>query len=391
MTHYALLREKKVYSYGLLAALCLLAAVEKLSAVLNTIAIERDWVVVIAGDNDDHLRQLNSQMRRIDLFCKLVGPLVVAFVDAASTSIAIIVTGALTLLSVPVEYFAIARVHRAIPALSELKVATADPTTQPPHHALRHRILRSCQTAWASTKIYTHHPAFLPSLALALLYLTVLSFAGQMITYLLSLGVNSGTIAILRGVAAVFEMSATWLGPILMQRIGTVRAGIWFINWQIFCVGVACLCLWIDANSIVAAAGTVAAVIASRVGLWGFDLSVQIIVQEEVESAHRGAFSSQEFALQNTFELLSFASTIVFSRPAQFKYPATISAAAVGLAGVLYAAFVRKRRGHLVHLSSCLDRAHVGGKRGWSRVAQEVEVEDGEERGGHELEVREGE
>ncbi|KAK1063710.1 hypothetical protein LTR33_012237 [Friedmanniomyces endolithicus] len=373
MTYFVTLRESERYSYSLLAILCILAAVEKLSAVINTIAIERDWVVVIAGDDEGHLRQLNSQMRRIDLFCKLAAPLVIALVDAASTSIAIMVAGLLTIISVPVEYFAIARVYRAIPALSEPKPARALPTDQAtPYRS----ILRSCKNALSSTALYIHHPAFLPSLALALLYLTVLSFAGQMITYLLSIGVSSGIIALLRGVAAIFEMSATWLGPSLMQRIGTIRAGIWFINWQIFCVAGACLCLWINTNSSVAAAGTVAAVIASRVRLWGFDLCVQIIVQEEVEPAHRGTFSSQEFALQNTFELLSFASTIVFSRPAQFKYPATISAVAVGLAGILYAAFVRQRRGHLLHLSSCLDRSQAGGKKGWSRVAQEVDVED---------------
>ncbi|KAK0302605.1 hypothetical protein LTR82_017816 [Friedmanniomyces endolithicus] len=373
MTYFVTLRESDRYSYSLLAILCLLAAVEKLSAVINTIAIERDWVVVIAGDDEGHLRQLNSQMRRIDLFCKLAAPLVIALVDAASTSIAILVAGLLTIVSVPVEYFAIARVHRAIPALSEPKPARALPTNQA---TPSRSILHSCKDALGSTALYVHHPAFLPSLALALLYLTVLSFAGQMITYLLSIGVSSGIIALLRGVAAVFEMSATWLGPSLMQRIGTIRAGIWFINWQIFCVAGACLCLWINTSSTVAAAGTVAAVIASRVGLWGFDLCVQIIVQEEVEPAHRGTFSSQESALQNTFELLSFASTIIFSRPAQFKYPATISAVAVGLAGILYAAFVRHRRGHLLHLSSCLDRSQAGGKKGWSRVAQEVDVED---------------
>ncbi|TKA48771.1 hypothetical protein B0A54_00907 [Friedmanniomyces endolithicus] len=349
MTYFVTLRESERYSYSLLAILCLLAAVEKLSAVINTIAIERDWVVVIACDDEGHLRQLNSQMRRIDLFCKLAAPLVIALVDAASTSIAIMVAGLLTIVSVPVEYFAIARAHRAIPALSEPKPARALPTNQTtPYRS----VLRSCKDALGSTALYVHHPAFLPSLALALLYLTVLSFAGQMITYLLSIGVSSGIIALLRGVAAIFEMSATWLGPSLMQRIGTIRAGIWFINWQIFCVAGACLCLWINTSSTVAAAGTVAA------------------------PAHRGTFSSQEFALQNTFELLSFASTIVFSRPAQFKYPATISAVAVGLAGILYAAFVRQRRGHLLHLSSCLDRSQAGSKKGWSRVAQEVDVED---------------
>lgn len=234
---------------------------------------------------------------------------------------------------------------------------------------------------------YARHPAFLPSFSLALLYLTVLSFAGQMITYLLALGLSSGLIGVLRGVSAVFELSATWFAPKIMARIGPVRAGIWFINWEILCVAIACAFFWIDLSPAYTAIGTVSAVIASRVGLWGFDLSAQIIVQEvsplrkcitdlclfyrqEVELENRGTFSSQEFALQNIFEMLAFASTIVFPRPADFKYPATVSAIAVGIAGILYATFVRARRGHLIHLSQCVDRKgpHRNPHHWWQRI-----------------------
>lgn len=94
---------------------------------------------------------------------------------------------------------------------------------------------------------------------------------------------------------------------------------------------------------------------------------------QEVDEEHRGTFSSQEFALQNVFEMLAFASTIVFPRPDQFKYPATISAGAVGLAGFLYAMFVRSRRGHLLHLSRCVDRngKHKGHHHWWMRVSDQ--------------------
>jgi iron-regulated transporter 1 len=47
---------------------------------------------------------------------------------------------------------------------------------------------------------YFHHRAFLLSFAGALLYFTVLFFAGQMITYLLSVGYNSIHIGIARTV-----------------------------------------------------------------------------------------------------------------------------------------------------------------------------------------------
>ncbi|KXT02903.1 hypothetical protein AC578_1806 [Pseudocercospora eumusae] len=371
-TQFDVLRQKKMYANAFLAVISMLACVEKLSSVLNTISVERDWVVTVAAGHEQRLALMNAQMRRIDLFCKLIGPLAIAFVDGASPSIAILATGAMTAISVPVEYFTIARVYHKIAVLQEPKKIT--------HHRRR-----SSESLWSriknslsGTAIYLRHPALLPSFSLALLYLTVLSFSGQMITYLVALGLSSAFIGVLRGITALFELSATWIAPKVTSRIGPIRAGIWFINWEIFCVVIACAFFWLDYNPTIAAIGTVSAVMASRIGLWGFDLSAQIIIQEEVEERYRGAFSSQEFALQNIFEMLAFASTIVFPDPGQFKYPATVTAGAVGLAGVLYAAFVRSRRGHLIHLCRCID---LNGRNKdhhhlWTRVPSEENADE---------------
>ena len=99
--------------------------------------------------------------------------------------------------------------------------------------------------------------------------------------------------------------------------------------------------------------GLVTGVILSRVGLWGFDLSVQIIVQEAVEPRHRGTFSSLESSLQNLFELLAYATTILFPLPHQFKYPVLLSGIAVLISWTLYVGYVRRMRGHLVHFERC--------------------------------------
>lgn len=64
---------------------------------------------------------------------------------------------------------------------------------------------------------------------------------------------------------------------------------------------------------------------------------------------HRGSFSTVESAFQNLFEMFSYITTMVFSRPEDFRWPAVISVTAVYMAGGLYAAFVRERRGHLFH------------------------------------------
>lgn len=70
-----------------------------------------DKVIVVSADDEDVLRTLNAQMRRIDLVCKLVGPLFIALVAAYSIAIAILTTLGWNLVSVIVEYGAIAKVN----------------------------------------------------------------------------------------------------------------------------------------------------------------------------------------------------------------------------------------------------------------------------------------
>lgn len=84
-----------------------------------------------------------------------------------------------------------------------------------------------------------------------------------------------------------------------------------------------------------------------------------------MEPESRGSFSSIEAAWQSVFEICSYTSTIVFSRPDQFKWPALISIIAVTVAGCLYTIFVRIQRGHLVHLPKFLrERQELSRERG---------------------------
>ena len=75
-------------------------------------------------------------------------------------------------------------------------------------------------------------------------------------------------------------MSVTWIAPKTMAKFDPIRAGAWFISWQMLCVAVAVGLFFGARLPFIAASGLVGGVIASRVGLWGFDLFVQVIIQE---------------------------------------------------------------------------------------------------------------
>lgn len=227
-----------------------------------------------------------------------------------------------------------------------------------------------------SLRLYFGHPAVIPSFSLSLLYLTVLSFSGQMLTYLLASNINLWQVGIIRGASTIFELSATWIAPRLMKRIGIIRSGLWSIAWQMtWLAGGASWFFYYyglgyPSTNLRPAAGLAFAVALSRVGLWCFDLSMQNIVQDvrsttityssvltfmqEVQGDCRGTFSAMETAFQNVFDLLAWGLTTIWSKPNDFQWPVIISVAAVYVAGGLYASFLRRRRGHLIHPPSCL-------------------------------------
>lgn len=79
----------------------------------------------------------------------------------------------------------------------------------------------------------------------------------------------------------MFEVLATWVAPWLMGRIGPVRAGLWLASWQIACLAAGmAIFLKFTSHPIISASGIVGGTILSRLGLRGFDLCAQIIVQE---------------------------------------------------------------------------------------------------------------
>ncbi|KAJ5746000.1 hypothetical protein N7520_011182 [Penicillium odoratum] len=390
---------KRAVRTCLLVILTLLACFEKLCSVLNLISVEKDWVVVVAGEDYECLRSalykfkrfiidwpfhaklpfntaMNAQMRRIDLVCKLIGPLFIALIDGMSAEAAILVNLGMNVCSVMVEYFSIAKVYYEVPELQETKPSSPRfRTVEQAQQRISERVWRACcQGVWQTLEnfgFYFRHQVFLPSFAGALLYLTVLSFAGQMVTWLLSAGYGSTQIAVARTLSVVFEVLATWVAPWLMGKIGPTRAGIWLASWQITCLAGGMAIFWTYANQpLISASGLVGGTILSRLGLRGFDSCAQILIQEGVAAEARGSFSSIEAAWQNLFEICSYVSTIVFSRPDQFKWPALISVIAAGFAGLLYAIFVRIQRGHLIHLPKCIspERLQRSRERGLDRI-----------------------
>ena len=261
-----------------------------------------------------------------------------------------------------VEYLAIAQVYSSIPELADKDYSPQSSSDDPeatatidPHQSRRKTVDFQLSSLLRPWKQYFKSPAFLASFSLSLLYLTVLSTGVHWQTYMLSLQFSGMSVAILRLAAVTSELSATVLAPFLMKRIGPIRSGLWSINWQLAWLTLAItIFLSLPDGTKMAEAGLTAGIVMSRLGLWGLDLSVQFIVQESVSEESRGSFSACEMGLQNLFELVIFMVTIVWADPVLFRVPVIVSFGAVAISAGCFAGFVRKERGHLIHMNHCL-------------------------------------
>jgi iron-regulated transporter 1 len=102
-----------------------------------------------------------------------------------------------------------------------------------------------------------------------------------MVTYLLSAGYSPSNVGLVRTLAVVFEILATWVAPWLMGWIGPIRAGAWLLNAQLVCLVTGITLFWVfEDKPIISASALVGSTIVSRLGLRGFDLCAQLIVQD---------------------------------------------------------------------------------------------------------------
>lgn len=180
-------------------------------------------------------------------------------------------------------------------------------------------------------------------MALALLYMTVLSLGFLMTSYLRWTGLTQAELAGYRGIGALTGLAATAIFPPLRRRLGLHACAVLGIVYQLACLAGGVLPVTLMAGalagggsggggeagegaevaptgapSVVAVRVLVAGVVSSRTGLWMYDLAVTQLVQERVEQEHLGAVYGVQSSLQATCEMLSFVAGLLAPDPAAF-------------------------------------------------------------------------
>uniref|UniRef100_A0AAV1TGS0 Solute carrier family 40 member n=1 Tax=Peronospora matthiolae TaxID=2874970 RepID=A0AAV1TGS0_9STRA len=310
----------------------------------QTLSIERDWVVIIAQDGgskrSDALAGLNTTLRRIDLACKLLGPLAFGFIVdyAGRNSTTRVMIGASTVaiwncLSTPLEYFMMRDIYRLVPELSNKeKDSESEEYQQLQDAADGQSALSSYAAQW---RHFTRHPVFLLSFSYCALYMTVLDNGSLNTAYLKWRGVPNSLLGLSRGVGAVFGLLGTLLFPYLRRAIVQLERvavlSIWLVWLSLVPV---VLLLMLVGESRVSDHVMLSCMVGARMWLWSADLAQTQLMQEWVEPGRRGAINAMQTATCQLFYILIQLMGVVFHDPSQFEALVFFSVAAVFAAAI---------------------------------------------------------
>nr|DBA20131.1 TPA: hypothetical protein GDO54_015856 [Pyxicephalus adspersus] len=433
--------------HGWLLTLCYIlvitiANIANLASTAMGITIQRDWIVVVAGDDRSKLADMNATVRRIDQLTNILAPMAVGqIMTFGSPVMGCGFIAGWNLMSMCVEYMLLWKVYQKTPALAikagkkvddqELKQlniqvidANLNNNEKPPEHvclvtekaivtaeipkepSCGEKIkepFRTFKNGWIA---YYNQSVFWAGMGLAFLYMTVLGFDCITTGYAYTQGLSGFVLSLLMGASAISGIMGTIAFTWLRQKCGLVRTGL--------ISGIAQLCSLIlcvvsvfmpgspldlsvspfqdigphfleeeslstvsphdflttemsnllnnsnltiigpeeESIPLISVCLLFSGVIAARVGLWSFDLTVTQLLQENVVESERGVINGVQNSMNYLLDLLHFIMVILGPNPEAFGLLVLISVSFVAMGHLMYFRFAFKNLGKQLFLCS---------------------------------------
>nr|XP_033800908.1 solute carrier family 40 member 1-like [Geotrypetes seraphini] len=410
-----------------------IANIANLASTAMSITIQRDWIIVVAGEDRSRLADMNATVRRIDQLTNILAPMAVGqIMTFGSPVIGCGFIAGWNLLSMCVEYLLLWKVYQKTPALafkagqkveeqelkelnmqkdlesylnnkdkpaeasqlmSEKSLAMAEVQKEPSCCDHVAEPFRTFRDGWVA---YYNQSVFLAGMGLAFLYMTVLGFDCITTGYAYTQGLSGSVLSFLMGASAITGILGTVAFTWLRRKCGLVRTGFISGMAQLASLFLCVISVFMpgspldltvspfadisarlfereplptvsphDVASVYSTTGMqnltngstsaasdieklsesvpiisvsllFAGVIAARVGLWSFDLTVTQLIQENVIESERGVISGVQNSMNYLLDLLHFIMVILAPNPESFGLLVLISVLFVALGHMMY-------------------------------------------------------
>ncbi|XP_071337880.1 solute carrier family 40 member 1 [Trachinotus anak] len=408
-----------------------IANIANLASTATSITIQRDWVVVVAGQDSSKLADMNATVRIIDQLTNILAPMLVGQIMAfGSHFIGCGFISGWNLCSMCLEYALLWKVYQKTPALAvkagqkeqqqELKqlsptkdlenAQSPEESSQPlmneasvvakpdspQQHGCCYQVTEPLRTLKAGWVAYYNQNIFFAGMSLAFLYMTVLGFDCITTGYAYTQGLNGSVLSLLMGASAVSGICGTVAFTWVRRKCGLIRTG--FISGvaQLSCLMLCVVSVFTPGSpfdlsvspfqdlythligeatlpeadhsltsvltggnattpapaaeqpplqSYMSVSLLFAGVIAARVGLWSFDLTVTQLIQENVIESERGVINGVQNSMNYLLDLLHFIMVILAPNPEAFGLLVIISVSFVAMGHIMYFRFAFKSLG----------------------------------------------
>lgn len=306
-------------------------AAERLSGLALGVAMERDWVVLLAGTNRPiALAQANAIISRIDLLCEIAGasvfgillskyPLVACLKLAAGLIIsALPITVFLTWLTNKLSAGVLERTKpQSCCRNSSIESLTDDENI----------VYVSLQAIKHGLTEYLKQPVLPASLAYVLLCFNgVLAPSELMTAFLTQQGLNPSIIGGFSGLCAFMGVAATFVSASLVKRLGILKAGAAGLIFQACLLTIALAVYWTGSISQqTPLLFFLFMIILSRLGHMSYDIVGQQILQTGIPESKANLIGTTEVSVASLAESVMLGVAIIANDASHFGFLATLS------------------------------------------------------------------
>uniref|UniRef100_A0A1J3JRQ5 Solute carrier family 40 member n=1 Tax=Noccaea caerulescens TaxID=107243 RepID=A0A1J3JRQ5_NOCCA len=321
-------------------ALIFAGAIDRLCGIASGVAIERDWVVLLAGINRPiALAQANAVLNRIDLLCEIAGTMLFGILLSKYDPVtclkfaATLMIGSLPTMTALIwltNKFSSGVLDR--PKCSQTSCATEGSIVDIGMEAIK--------LGW---KEYIQQPVLPASLAYVLLYFNIVLTPGSLMTaFLTQRSVNPSVIGGFSGLCAVMGVAATFLSANLVKRFGILKAGAVGLFFQASLLGVAVAVYWCSSLSQKSPLFFfLFMIVLSRLGHMSYGVVGAQILQTGIPSSKANLIGATEISVASLAESLMLGVAIAANDASHFGFLAVLSLLSVVAATFIFCRLLR--------------------------------------------------